>query len=127
MERDKARMKELDDKLVKLTNDDKSFVMTSSYLLKLANVAPNLFKSSKPRLKNKLLKILLSNLILNEKRLYFTVVEPFSSLSKIPKTSNWLGRRDSNPRMPGPKPGALPLGDALIIYLLRQDTIDTHS
>ncbi len=27
---------------------------------------------------------------------------------------HWLGRRDSNPRMPGPKPGALPLGDALI-------------
>ncbi len=25
--------------------------------------------------------------------------------------STWLGRRDSNPRMPGPKPGALPLGD----------------
>ena len=26
----------------------------------------------------------------------------------------WLGRRDSNPRMPGPKPGALPLGHALL-------------
>lgn len=26
----------------------------------------------------------------------------------------WLGRRDSNPRMPGPKPGALPLGDGPI-------------
>ena len=24
----------------------------------------------------------------------------------------WLGRRDSNPRMPVPKTGALPLGDA---------------
>lgn len=24
--------------------------------------------------------------------------------------SIWLGVRDSNPRMPGPKPGALPLG-----------------
>ncbi len=24
----------------------------------------------------------------------------------------WLGRRDSNPRMLGPKPSALPLGDA---------------
>ncbi len=23
----------------------------------------------------------------------------------------WLGWRDSNPRMPGPEPGALPLGD----------------
>lgn len=26
----------------------------------------------------------------------------------------WLGWRDSNPRMPGPKPGALPLGDTLL-------------
>ena len=26
---------------------------------------------------------------------------------------SWLGRRDSNPRMPVPKTGALPLGDAL--------------
>ena len=24
---------------------------------------------------------------------------------------SWLGRQDSNLRMPGPKPGALPLGD----------------
>ena len=24
---------------------------------------------------------------------------------------NWLGWKDSNLRMPGPKPGALPLGD----------------
>ena len=29
----------------------------------------------------------------------------------ISKTHFWLGWRDSNPRMPGPKPGALPLGD----------------
>ena len=28
--------------------------------------------------------------------------------------SIWLGRRDSNPRMPVPKTGALPLGDAPI-------------
>ncbi len=29
--------------------------------------------------------------------------------------SIWLGWRDSNPRMPGPKPGALPLGHTLLI------------
>ena len=29
--------------------------------------------------------------------------------------SIWLGRRDSNPRMPGPEPGALPLGDSPIM------------
>ena len=26
--------------------------------------------------------------------------------------STWLGRRDSNPRMLGPEPSALPLGDS---------------
>ena len=31
--------------------------------------------------------------------------------------SIWLGRRDSNPRMPVPKTGALPLGDALLFAL----------
>ena len=29
---------------------------------------------------------------------------------------NWLGQKDSNLRMPGPKPGALPLGDVPIWY-----------
>ena len=33
--------------------------------------------------------------------------ELFEALKPI-----WLGRRDSNPRMPVPKTGALPLGDA---------------
>jgi hypothetical protein len=28
--------------------------------------------------------------------------------------STWLGMRDSNPRMPGPEPGALPLGQSPI-------------
>ena len=28
-----------------------------------------------------------------------------------PVIFHWLGVRDSNPRMPGPKPGALPLGE----------------
>ena len=35
-----------------------------------------------------------------------------------PIRTSWLGRRDSNPRMPGPKPGALPLGDAPIRFIL---------
>ena len=28
---------------------------------------------------------------------------------------SWLGMRDSNPRMPGPKPGALPLGESPLL------------
>lgn len=34
----------------------------------------------------------------------------------------WLGRRDSNPRMPGPKPGALPLGHVPIGSLVSART-----
>ena len=42
------------------------------------------------------------------------------SPSKKPQTLGlelftWLGWRDSNPRMPGPKPGALPLGDIPLV------------
>ncbi len=40
------------------------------------------------------------------------VTDVFLALST--DNSSWLGRRDSNPRMPGPKPGALPLGHALL-------------
>ena len=40
--------------------------------------------------------------------------------------SIWLGWRDSNPRMPGPKPGALPLGHiplfSLLLHLAIQPT-----
>ncbi len=32
--------------------------------------------------------------------------------------SIWLGWRDSNPRMPGPEPGALPLGHIPLTYEL---------
>ena len=38
-----------------------------------------------------------------------------SLLDEIPTNeifSTWLGMRDSNPRMPGPEPGALPLGES---------------
>ena len=30
----------------------------------------------------------------------------------------WLGMRDSNPRMPGPEPGALPLGESPTAYVI---------
>ena len=40
---------------------------------------------------------------------------PFDRVIQNKKQSEWLGRKDSNPRMPGPKPGALPLGDSPMI------------
>ena len=34
------------------------------------------------------------------------------------KSEDWLGWKDSNLRMPGPKPGALPLGYTPRIFLI---------
>lgn len=39
--------------------------------------------------------------------------------------SIWLGRRDSNPRMPVPKTGALPLGDAPLVSIIATSAIDS--
>ena len=38
--------------------------------------------------------------------------------------SSWLGWRDSNPRMPGPEPGALPLGDIPKLHYFSKLLID---
>ena len=42
--------------------------------------------------------------------------------SSEPLRSDWLGWRDSNPRMPGPKPGALPLGHTPLQKNQKQDS-----
>ncbi len=96
--RTKAQMEKLDEKLVQLTNGDKSFVVTSSYLLRLASIAGKLFKSSKPELKSKILHLVLSNLELDNKKLYFNLLSPFDRLLIHSQSSTWLRRLGSNQR-----------------------------
>ena len=97
-ENTKVKLEKMDQSLMKLTGNDKSFVVTDLLLLNLASRAADLYKSSKPELKNRLLKVLLSNLTIDQKRLHFTVVEPFATFLKINKRSTWLRRPDSNRR-----------------------------
>ena len=91
-------MEKLDERLVQLTNNDKSFAVDSSYLLNLAKIAGKLFKSSKPELKSKILYLVLSNLELDNKKLIFNLLSPFDKLLALTKSSNWLRRLDSNQR-----------------------------
>ena len=97
----KAEMEKLDEKLVQLTSGDKSFVITSSYLLNLAKIAGKLFKSSKPELKSKILYLVLSNLELDNKKLYFNLLSPFDRLLVHSQSQSWLRGRGSNPRPNG--------------------------
>lgn len=92
----KTRQEQLDEQLVSLTHDDKSFMLTSSYLLEIASKSTQLFKSSKPALKSKLLKFLLSNLELHDKKLVFNLKAPFDTIAECSKNASWLRRLDSN-------------------------------
>lgn len=91
-----ADKKKEEDNLVNLTNDDTSFIVTSEYLLKLAQNANQIFKSSQPAQKNRILKTLLANCKINEKRLQLSLLQPFSVLCFDTNSLNWLRRLDSN-------------------------------
>ena len=94
-------MDTLDRKLVDFTNNDKSFVMTSEYLLRLASRAKEIFDNSQPAKKNKILQMLLANCTLDQKRLQLNLLKPFSGLVSNTKSTNWLRGLDSNQRPSG--------------------------
>ena len=83
-------MDALDRKLVDFTNNDKSFVMTSEYLLRLASKAKEIFDGSQPDKKNNILHILLANCTLDQKKLQLNLLKPFSGLVSDTKSTNWL-------------------------------------
>ena len=80
--------------------------------LKFAQEARYLFNNGNLEQKRQILVTVGSNLVLKNKILSVEPKNLYKSIQKNYKSGNWLGRRDSNPRMPGPKPGALPLGDS---------------
>lgn len=64
--------------------------MTASHLLELAKNARSIFQSSQPAQKNKILKALLANCQINEKRLQLNLLKPFSVLVESTLSQNWL-------------------------------------
>jgi len=90
IEKYKADKVELENKLSEYTNNDKSFVVTAEYLLKLAQSAKSVFESSQPAQKNKILRTLLANCKINQKRLQLNLLQPFMALSADSESQNWL-------------------------------------
>ncbi|MCR4752864.1 MAG: hypothetical protein K5837_00380 [Candidatus Saccharibacteria bacterium] len=90
-----AEINEKDSKLMELTNNDKSFDISRSCLLELASKARTIFENSKPEQQNKILKLLFSNLKINQKRLQFNLLEPFKSLSNCANSQKWLPLADT--------------------------------
>ncbi len=80
-----GRQQELNDRLKMLTSDNKSFQVTASYLLDLAQRAEKLFKESDEALQQKLLDYVLSNIELNDKKLSYILNEPFRTIVETKK------------------------------------------
>ena len=88
------RQQELNDKLKMLTSDNKSFQVTASYLLDLAQRAEKLFTESDEGLQQKLLEYVLSNIELNDKKLSYILNDPFKTIVEAKKKS--LSAQNSN-------------------------------
>ena len=98
------KQQELNDRLKLLTNDNKQFQVTASYLLDLAQRAEMLFKESDDDLRQKLLEYVLSNIELKDKKLSYILNDPFKTIVETKKKSLsahnsniWCGQGDSNP------------------------------
>lgn len=121
----------IDNEFYKLKNDEwtmeyakmKSFMEShenanTSYMnegIKILELAKNLYPQylrQNDFEKVKMIKIVSSNFSLNARKAHYAYKKPFDILAKGLNYQIDLGRKDSNLRMPGPKPGALPLGDA---------------
>ena len=90
VQKTEKRMDEIDDELVVLAQNFKGSEMTAIHLLKLASNAEKLFKSSKPAVKNQILRLLVSNLKISQKKLSFELLEPFKFLYFTPIKSTIL-------------------------------------
>ena len=67
--------------------------------------------------KQKVLKLLCSEILLDGKNVDISIRKPILALAKIGSSPVWLGWQDSNLRMSIPKTDALPLGDTPIYFL----------
>ena len=57
--------------------------------LDFCNLAPKLFASSRPALQRELLRFIVSNLVLKDKKLDVKLKMPFDMVAEYAKTSNW--------------------------------------
>lgn len=82
--------------ITKHKDGDKKFIEQIENFWEVCKVAPELYASSRPELKRELLKYVVSNLSLKDKKVEFTYRFPFNELVLHAQTEDWQGRKESN-------------------------------
>ena len=67
-----------------------------SQIVKIANRAPDIFKSSEPATKRELIKLILQNPVVKDATLCATYRSPFNLFAEGASRQEWLPRVDSN-------------------------------
>ncbi len=74
---------------------DEAFLISSSYVLELANKADELFAKSQAQQKNELLRFVLANASVEGEKLVYKLKNPFSGIVLCNETNDWLPLLDS--------------------------------
>jgi len=83
------RMDDVDRQLGQLRSAEKNYYVTTKYLLDLANRAYELFKSSEVNEKQLLIKLVLSNLKIEGKKVVYDVNKPFDAILNYHDSVLW--------------------------------------
>ena len=92
----KEQSQDLDDRLKRLEEANDDFYMTSRSILGLINQAYELFESSEVEERRQLIKLVLSNLRVENEKVLYEVVKPFDLLVEKGKCKEWYRESDSN-------------------------------
>ena len=90
-QRYRIEQKAIQDKLKKLHTADEDYYTTANYILNLSKRIPQLFESSKPEIKRRLINLVLSNPSINDATVCATIRKPFNRWAKGLSCSRWGG------------------------------------
>ncbi len=97
----------------KLDEANKKYLNLGSAIFELAQASAKVYESCETDAeKRELLNTVFSNLKVKDGNVLPDYKNGLQLVAARAKNNDWLGRRDSNPRMPAPEAGALPLGDS---------------
>jgi site-specific DNA recombinase len=85
-------------RLDQLQEADDNYYITSKYILDLTSRAYELFKGSEVEEKRQLIKLILSNLELDNEKLVWEAHKPFNLILNMADCQTWCARQDSNLR-----------------------------
>lgn len=92
----REQLSSIDTRLALLQEAEDNYYITAKYLVDLTQQAYELFKSSEVEERRQLIKLVLSNLKVEGKKVVYEAQKPFNMILDFTDRQAWLPRLDSN-------------------------------